>query len=78
MVEMLRVIEASGWRGPIGLIAEQGGDAEVTLRNYQRGLAWLAAELKAPGSGGPRPQFESATTLPAKAHIKPQARNKNL
>ncbi|MDF2439635.1 MAG: hypothetical protein JWN98_619, partial [Abditibacteriota bacterium] len=57
-VEMLRVIQQSGWRGPIGLIAEQGGDAEQTLGNYQRGLAWVAAELKAPGSGGPRPQFK--------------------
>lgn len=63
-LEMLRVIQQSGWRGPIGLIAEQGGDAEVTLGNYQRGLAWLATELKAPGAGGPRPQFESSTTPP--------------
>lgn len=63
-LEMLRVIEKSGWRGPIGLIAEQGGDAEETLGNYQRGLAWIAAELKAPGSGGQKPQFSSATTPP--------------
>ena len=35
---MLGTIERSGWRGPIGLIAEQGGDAEVTLSNAQRGL----------------------------------------
>ncbi len=56
-LEMLRTIQQSGWRGPIGLIAEQGGDAEITLGKYQRGLAWLAAELKMPGSGGPRPQL---------------------
>jgi|SRR5208283_1462594 len=54
-LEMMRIIQDSGWRGPIGLIAERGGDAEVTLRNYQIGLDWLAAELKQPGSGGSRP-----------------------
>ena len=39
----------SGWRGPIGLIAEKGGDAEVTLKNYLNGLDWLAAEFEATG-----------------------------
>jgi hypothetical protein len=54
-LEMMRTIQESGWRGPIGVIAEKGGDAEVTLRNDLIGLDWLAAELKRPGSGGPRP-----------------------
>ena len=54
---MLRTIQQSGWRGPIGLIAEQGGDAEVTLRNDLRGLDWLTKELAHPGSGGERPRF---------------------
>ena len=54
---MLRVILNSGWRGPIGLIAEQGGDAEVTLRNYLRGLEWCKRELTKAGSAGPRPDF---------------------
>ena len=52
---MMRIIQDSGWRGPIGLIAEKGGDAELTLSNYLRGLDWLAAELKQAGSGGPQP-----------------------
>jgi len=52
---MMRTIQASGWRGPIGLIAEKGGDAEVTLRNYLVGLDWLASELKQPGSRNPHP-----------------------
>jgi len=52
---MMRTIQKSGWKGPIGLIAEKGGDAEITLGNYIIGLDWLAAELKQPGSGGPRP-----------------------
>ena len=40
--EMMRTIQESGWKGPVGLIAEKGGDAEVTLRNYMIGLDWLA------------------------------------
>jgi hypothetical protein len=47
----------SGWRGPVGIIAEQGGDAEVTLGNDLRGLEWCRKELAEPGSGGPRPTF---------------------
>lgn len=54
-LDMMRTIEQSGWHGPIGLIAEKGGDAEVTLRNYMTGFDWLATELKQPGLGGPRP-----------------------
>jgi sugar phosphate isomerase/epimerase len=54
-LELLRTIEESGWRGPIGLIAEKGGDAELTLRDYLIGFDWLMAELRQPGSGGPRP-----------------------
>jgi hypothetical protein len=56
-IGMLRVILDSGWRGPVGLIAEQGGDAEVTLGNDLRGLEWCRKELAQPGSGGPRPNF---------------------
>jgi sugar phosphate isomerase/epimerase len=56
-LEMMRTVQESGWQGPVGLIAEQGGDAEVTLGNNLRGLDWLKAELAAPGSGGKRPSF---------------------
>ncbi len=56
-LDMLRTIQQSGWRGPVGLIAEQGGAAEVTLSNNLRGLDWLRKELAKPGSGGPRPQL---------------------
>jgi sugar phosphate isomerase/epimerase len=54
---MMRTIEQSGWHGPVGLIAEKGGDAAITLANYRLGLDWLAAEIAAPGSGGPKPAF---------------------
>ncbi len=58
-LQMMRVIEESGWHGPVGVIAEQGGDAEVTLGNDLTGLAWLKKELEQPGSGGERPTFET-------------------
>jgi sugar phosphate isomerase/epimerase len=54
-LNMMRIIEKSGWKGPVGLIAEKGGDARVTLGNYIKGLDWLAAEIRQPNSGGPRP-----------------------
>jgi hypothetical protein len=54
-LSMMRTIQQSGWRGPIGLIAEKGGDAETTLVAYLRGFDWLMKEIEAPGSGGPRP-----------------------
>ena len=54
-LEMMRTIQDSGWTGPVGLIAEKGGDAAATLGNYLVGLDWLAAELRRPGSGGPLP-----------------------
>lgn len=59
-LEMMRTIQHSDWRGPIGLIAEQGGDAEVTLGNNLRGLDWLSKEIAHPGSGGERPRFITA------------------
>ena len=56
---MMRVIEQSGWHGPVGIISEQGDkDAELVLRNNLHGLDWLVAELKQPGSGGPKPVVE--------------------
>jgi hypothetical protein len=53
--DMMRTIQDSGWNGRIGVVAEKGGDAEVTLKNYIIGLDWLASELRQPGSGGPHP-----------------------
>jgi azurin len=55
-LEMLRCLDASGWRGPIGIIDHRAEtDSEETLGNNLRGLAWLRAELAQPGSGRVRP-----------------------
>lgn len=56
---LLRTIQDSGWSGRIGVIAEQGGDASMTLRKDIAGLDWLSAELAQPGSGG-APPFTAA------------------
>lgn len=54
-VGMMRIIQDSGWRGPVGLIVQRREDAEMVLRNDLRGLDWIAAELRKAGSGGERP-----------------------
>lgn len=53
---MLRVVQDSGWRGPIGILHERLSlDAEVSLACSLSGLAWVRKELAKPGSGGPQP-----------------------
>ena len=52
---MMRTIQDTGWRGPIGLSPEKGGDAEVNLRQNIIGVDWIAAELLCAGSAGPPP-----------------------
>jgi hypothetical protein len=52
---MMRIIDDSGWDGPVGLLAHaETQDAEETLRDRLAGFDWLTAELQSPGSGGPR------------------------
>ncbi len=59
-LEMMRAIEASGWRGAVGIIDHrETTDSEETLGDNLKGLAWLTAELGATGSGGPRPFSEA-------------------
>jgi sugar phosphate isomerase/epimerase len=54
-LRMMRTVQDSGWKGPVGLSPEKGGDAEVNLRKNIIGFDWLAAELRCPGSAGPVP-----------------------
>jgi hypothetical protein len=66
---MIRVVEASGWRGPVGIIHERGNlDAAEGIKGNLRGLEWVQKELRQPGSGGPKPQEPMA---PAKVLPKP-------
>ena len=54
-LRLLRIIKASGWTGPVGLIGEMASaDVEPRLQDQLDGLDWLVPQLegKAPG---PRP-----------------------
>lgn len=43
--DLLRIIHASGWHGPIGLLNHTNEDAEARLRDNQDGLDWLLAQI---------------------------------
>ncbi len=52
---MMRTIQDSGWVGPVGaLVLWKQDDTEVVLRNVIQGIDRLAADLREPGSSGPR------------------------
>ncbi len=57
-LELLRTIQKSGYRGPIGILNHTGEDAELRLSDNLAGLAWLAAQLDGQ-SAGPKPQPRS-------------------
>jgi hypothetical protein len=47
---MMRVIKASGWKGPVGVIGALGpGDAEINLEENVAGLKLMASELTRAG-----------------------------
>jgi sugar phosphate isomerase/epimerase len=45
-LELLRIIEQSGYRGPIGIIGHTQDDAELRLRDNLDGLDWLVGQLE--------------------------------
>ena len=51
-LELLKIIDDSGWRGPIGLLNHTDEDAEVRLRANLAGLNRLVEQL-GQGSGWP-------------------------
>ena len=50
-LELLRVIAASGYRGPIGILGHPMDDAEERLKDNLDGLDWLGLELERRASG---------------------------
>jgi putative heme-binding domain-containing protein len=54
-LELLRVIAASGYRGPIGILGHTMDDAEVRLKDNLDGLDWLLPQLEG-RPPGPRPR----------------------
>ncbi|MSU53782.1 MAG: sugar phosphate isomerase/epimerase [Opitutaceae bacterium] len=68
---MIRVVEASGWRGTISVIHERGHlDAAEGIKGNLQGLEWVQKELRQPGSGGPKPQEPApAAKVPPKSTV---------
>ena len=56
-LELLRVIAASGYRGPIGILGHTMDDAEERLKDNLDGLDWLVPQLEGrPAGPPPRPR----------------------
>lgn len=56
-LQLLKVIRASGWRGPIGILNHTDEDAEGRLLDNLEGLDWLVAQLDgAPPNPKPKPK----------------------
>lgn len=51
-LEVLRTIQASGYRGPIGVLGHTNDDAEARLVDNLDGLAWLVKQLDGADAGG--------------------------
>jgi sugar phosphate isomerase/epimerase len=57
-LELLRVIQSSGYRGPIGILNHTDHDAESRLADNLAGLDWLAAQLSGKPPR-PKPTFRT-------------------
>ena len=57
-LELLKIIQQSGWRGPIGILNHTEEDAEARLQDNIAGLEWLVAQLNG-GGPGPKPTPKS-------------------
>lgn len=54
-LRLLKIIVASGWRGPIGILGHTQDDVEERLQDNLDGLAWLMKQLKGKPAG-PKPK----------------------
>jgi hypothetical protein len=57
-VNLLKIIAASGYSGPIGIIGHTGDDVELRLRDNLDGLDWILPQLSGKPSG-PRPTYRT-------------------
>ncbi len=62
-LRMLQVLQASGWKGPVGILGHTDEDAELKLRKELAGLERLAPlASQAPGPARQRPPRRAAPT----------------
>jgi hypothetical protein len=67
-LELLRAIQQSGYRGPIGILGHAQDDAELRLRDNLDGLAWLVNQLEGrPPVKRPTPHTPMPERTPAAA-----------
>jgi sugar phosphate isomerase/epimerase len=57
-LKLLKIIRASGWRGPIGILNHTDEDAEARLLDNLEGLDWLVSQLDGQPAG-PKPKPRS-------------------
>jgi sugar phosphate isomerase/epimerase len=57
-VPLLKIVQESGWHGPIGILNHTDEDAEARLRDNLDGLHWLLPQLEGKPPG-PKPQPRS-------------------
>jgi glucose dehydrogenase/sugar phosphate isomerase/epimerase len=63
----LRIIQASGYTGPIGMLGHTPDDAELTLHQNLDGLDWLLPQLDGAAPVGPRPALRVGAEQNARA-----------
>jgi len=67
-LELLEIVRASGWRGPVGLLNHTDEDAEARLLDNLDGLNWLVAKLDGkPAGEKPVPRSWKAKPMPKPA-----------
>ncbi len=59
-LELLRVIAASGYRGPIGILGHTMDDAQERLKDNLDGLEWLLPQLDRPRGASSSPAYPRA------------------
>ncbi|MCI0458930.1 MAG: sugar phosphate isomerase/epimerase [Gemmataceae bacterium] len=57
-VKLLKIIAASGYSGPIGIIGHTADDVELRLRDNLDGLDWILPQLSG-RPPGPRPKYRT-------------------
>ncbi|MDI1315423.1 LamG-like jellyroll fold domain-containing protein [Prosthecobacter sp.] len=67
-VKVLRIVRASGYNGPIGILNHTNEDAEGRLLDNLDGLAWLLPQLD-DNPPGPKPKYRTWNEKPAAASI---------
>jgi azurin len=65
-VKVLRIVRASGYSGPIGILNHTDEDAEARLLDNLDGLAWLLPQLD-DNPPGPKPKYRTWSDKPAAA-----------